>query len=89
MVTPPPLDAAKDLAAARAAGSDADRGYIRGRIAIILWFPGLVLCAVAGAASGIAVVGIACFAVFVAGLWLFAFRPGATSRFLRKLLRRA
>jgi hypothetical protein len=88
----PLWDLAGDLAVARSGKggeTDDDPRYLRGRIATMLWFPGAVLCLVAGAATGSVLLGLACFAALLGGLWLFAFRPGATSRFLRRILRRA
>jgi hypothetical protein len=87
----PLWDMANDLAVARAGGgseTDDDPRYLRGRIATIVWMPGGALCLVAGAATGSVLIGLACFAVLIAGMWLFAFRPGATSAFLRRMLRR-
>lgn len=88
----PLWDLANDLAVARAgqgAETDDDPRYLRGRIATILWFPCGTLCLVAGAATGSIWVGLACFAVLLFALWLFAFRPGAASRFVRRIFRKA
>jgi hypothetical protein len=87
----PLWDMAGDLAVARAgrgSETDADPRYLRGRIASIIWLPGAALCLVAGAATASPPVGMTCFALLIAGLWLFAFRPGATSGFLRSLVKK-
>jgi hypothetical protein len=87
----PLWDLASDLAVARSglgSETDDDPRYLRGRIATMLWFPGGVLCLAAGAATGIPLIGVACFALLLTALWLFAFRPGATARFVRRRLLR-
>ena len=77
-----------DLAAARAGqGGDVDnnRSYLRGRIAAVLWIPGMAIALFAGGLTGSWEVGVAIVVLTVATMSLVAYGPRRiAARFRRR-----
>jgi hypothetical protein len=87
----PLWDMLDDLAMARGlrgAGSDSDARYLRGRVAAVLWIPGLALALIAGGFTGSWVVGVAVLIGMVFVMALVAWGPRRVVAFARKRLGR-
>ncbi len=83
----PLWDMLDDLAIARGlhgAQVDSDSRLLRGRVAAVLWIPGLAVALFAGGYTGSWAVGVACLAVTLALMILIAFGPRAIVHRIRR-----
>jgi hypothetical protein len=83
----PLWDMLSDLAVARGlrgADDDSNSRYLRGRIAAVLWIPGLAIALIAGGLTNSWLVGVACLLVTLAVMILTALGPRAIARRFRR-----
>jgi hypothetical protein len=88
----PLWDMLDDLAIARGlqgAQLDSDSGYLRGRIAAVVWIPGLAIALVVGGFNDSWMLGLAVIVLTLIVMALIAFGPRRVLRRIRRPLRRS
>jgi len=83
----PLWDMLDDLAIARGlqgAQADSDRGYLRGRIAAVVWIPGLAIALVVGGFNNSWMLGLAVIVLTLIVMALIAFGPRRVLRRIRR-----
>ena len=83
----PMWDMLNDLAIARGlrgAGADSDRRYLRGRIAAVLWIPGLALALTVGGWTNSWVVAVLILVLTLVVMTAVAFGPRRITALIRK-----